>query len=126
MDLSATLRTGAPSPRDTVFYYASSGLTGVRRGAFKLHQAMAAGSGAAGAPAPVPPPRVWELYNLDEDPSEKFDLASKRPEIVSELMALIEQHRKTVEPGENQIPLGRGRGRGAAPARGSGGAPASP
>jgi arylsulfatase A-like enzyme len=124
MDLSATLRTGAPSPRDAVFYYAASGLTGVRRGAFKLHQAMAAGSGAAGVPAPVQPPPAWELYNLDEDPSEKFDLARNRPEIVAELMTLIEQHRKTVVPGENQIPLGRGRGAG--PARGRGAAPASP
>ena len=75
---------------------------------------MAAGSGAGGAaaiPAPVNP--AWELYNLDEDPSEKFNLAEKRPEIVRELTAMMEAHQKTVEPFENQIPLGRGRGAGA-------------
>jgi arylsulfatase A-like enzyme len=123
-DLSGTLRTGAPSPRDTVFYYAAAGLSGVRRGSFKLHRAMASGSGALGVPDPVKPPPAWELYNLDEDPSEKFDLAKERPEIVAELTNLLQQHEKTVERGVNQIPLGRGRG--AAPAAGRGASPTSP
>jgi hypothetical protein len=34
-------------------------------------------------------------------------------EIVRELTAMMEAHRKTIEPLENQIPLGRGRGMGA-------------
>ncbi len=48
-DLSATLTKGAPSPRETVFYYNGARLTGVRHRAFKLHLAVAAGSGATGA-----------------------------------------------------------------------------
>ena len=117
-DLSATLTKGAPSPRETVFYYNGARLTGVRHRAFKLHLAVAAGSGASGAAAiPAPANPAWELYNLDEDPSEKFNLAEKRPEIVRELTAMMEAHQKTVEPFENQIPLGRGRGAGAAAER---------
>ena len=112
-DLSATLTKGAPSPRETIFYYNGARLTGVRYRAFKLHLAVAAGSGAGGAaPIPAPANPTWELYNLDEDPSEKFNLAEKRPEIVRELTAMMEAHQKTVEPFENQIPLGRGRGAG--------------
>jgi len=112
-DLSATLTNGAPSPRDTVFYYNGARLTGVRHLAFKLHLAGAAGSGAGGAPAiPAPANPAWELYNLDEDPSEKFNLADKHPEIVRELTAMMAAHQKTVEPFENQIPLGRGAGAG--------------
>ena len=117
-DLSATLTKGAPSPRETVFYYNGVTLTGVRHRAFKLHLAVAAGSGASGAAAiPAPANPAWELYNLDEDPSEKFNLADKRPEIVRELTAMLAAHQKTVEPVENQIPLGRGRGAG--PGRGA-------
>ena len=117
-DLSATLTKGAPSPRETIFYYNGASLTGVRHRAFKLHLSMAAGSGAAGAAAiPAPANPAWELYNLDEDPSEKFDRAGKRPDIVRELRALMEAHEKTIEPFENQIPLGRGRGAG--PGRGA-------
>lgn len=117
VDLSAALVASAPSPRDTVFYYNGARLTGVRHGAFKLHLAVAAGSGAAGA-APIPAPEnpAWELYNLDEDPSEKFNLADAQPDVVRELTAMMDAHQKTVEPFENQIPLGRGRGAG--PGRG--------
>ncbi len=108
------LTKGARSPRETVFYYNGVTLTGVRHRAFKLHLAVAAGSGASGAAAiPAPANPTWELYNLDEDPSEKFNLADKRPEIVRELTAMLAAHQKTVEPVENQIPLGRGRGAGA-------------
>ena len=110
-DLSATLTKGAPSPRETLFYYNGVRLTGVRHRAFKLHLAVAAGSGAGGAaPIPAPANPTWELYNLDEDPSEKFNLADKHPDIVRDLTAMMEAHQKTVEPFENQIPLGRGRG----------------
>jgi arylsulfatase A-like enzyme len=113
-DLSATLTKRAPSPRETVFYYNNANLTGVRHRAFKLHLAMRAGTGANGAP-PIPEPANpgWELYKLDEDPSEKLNLADKHPEIVRELRAMMEAHQKTVEPVENQIPLGRGKGAGA-------------
>ena len=65
---------------------------------------------AARPPIPAPANPTWELYNLDEDPSEKFNLADKRPEIVRELTAMMAAHQKTIEPFENQIPLGRGGG----------------
>jgi arylsulfatase A len=116
-DLSATLTRGAPSPGETVFYYNGAQLAGVRHRGFKLHMAMAAGSGAIGAAGiSVPANPAWELYNLDEDPSEKFNLAGKYPEVIRELTAMMEAHQRTVEPFENQIPLGRGVG--AAPGRG--------
>ncbi len=31
----------------------------------------------------------WELYNIDEDPSEQHDLAAEHPEKVEELRALM-------------------------------------
>jgi arylsulfatase A-like enzyme len=113
-DLSATLTKGVSSPREAIFYYHGARLTGVRHRMFKLHLAMAAGGGAPGVAAiPAPANPAWELYNVDEDPSEKFNLADKHPEIVRELTAMMDVHQKTVEPFENQIPLGRGRGAGA-------------
>jgi len=102
-DLSATLRGGAPSPRDTLFYYGASGLAAVRRGAYKAHflippSGEELGAGTASAPAATP-----QLYDLDRDPSEKFDLAATRPEIVAELRAIAEQHKMTVAPVKDQI-----------------------
>ena len=51
------------------------------------------------------------LYNLDVDPSEQFDLAADRPEIVAELKAVADEHVKTVVRGADQLSAGRaGRG----------------
>ena len=98
-DLSATLRGSAPSPRETVFYYGSGGLAAVRRGAFKAHFMIP----PDGAGAPAPPDRKPQLYNLDQDPSEKFDLAALRPDVVDDLRRVAEEHAKTVVPVKNQI-----------------------
>ena len=101
-DLSGTLKRGDPSPRHTLFYYASTGsgvLSAVRHDAFKAFFVVpAADSSTATAPPSTP-----QLYNLDQDPSEKFDLAAKRPEIVGELRKLADEHTKTVAAVKNQI-----------------------
>ena len=113
-DLSQTLRGRAPSPRHTLFYYANSGngiLSAVRRDSFKaffvVPPADAAGTAAAAPSSP-------QLYNLDQDPSEKFDLAEKHPELMTELRAVADEHRKTVIAVKNQIAT-RTQGRGSRP-----------
>jgi arylsulfatase A-like enzyme len=98
-DLSATLRGQSASPRQTLFYYASSGsgvLSAVRHGAYKAHFVVpgAATDGPAAAP---------QLYNLDQDPSEKYDLAPKHLDVVAELRRLADDHQKTVVSVKNQI-----------------------
>jgi arylsulfatase A len=100
-DLSATLGGKVPSPRDTLFYYGDNGLTAVRHGAYKAHFAVPGGGGWPGAPAP--PKGAPLLYNLDQDPSEKFDLAAKHPEVVAELRRIADEHEKTVVPVKDQI-----------------------
>jgi arylsulfatase A len=101
-DLSATLKRGDPSPRHTLFYYASTGsgvLSAVRHDAFKAFFVVPTTDGStAAAPSSSP-----QLYNLDQDPSEKFDLAAKRPEVVGELRKLADEHTKTVAAVKNQI-----------------------
>lgn len=108
-DLSATLRTAASSPRDTLFYYGGRGLAAVRHGSYKAHFVVP-GSGATLANPAGPADAAPELYNLDLDPSEKFDLAAKHPEIVQELRVLADEHQKTVAPVTNQINTRTGRG----------------
>jgi uncharacterized sulfatase len=123
-DLSRTLREGAPSPRDTVYYYGGT-LVAIRRDSYKLHlqppgQPQGGRGGAAqGAEAPTPP--AVQLYNLDIDPSEQFDLATDRPEVVAELTRLAEAHIQSVVPGPSQ--LGRGTGGGRQGGRGRQGTP---
>jgi arylsulfatase A-like enzyme len=97
-DLSATLERGDPSPRQTLFYYASTGsgvLSAVRRESFKAFFVMP----TTDATASVAP----QLYNLDQDPSEKYDLAAKNPEMLTTLRTLADDHSKTVVTVKNQI-----------------------
>jgi arylsulfatase A-like enzyme len=123
-DLSQTLRGKSPSPRHTLFYYANAAggaLSAVRHDAFKAHfivpdagpatpaaAANTAGATAAAAERPI------ELYDLDQDPSEKYDLASRRPDVIAELRRLADEHRKTIVPVKNQIAT-RTQGRGSRP-----------
>jgi arylsulfatase A len=101
-DLSKTLRGNAPSPRETLFYYEGATLNGVRRGSFKIHAELPAGRGRSGGAA-AETPLQWELFNLDEDPSEKIDLSKQRPELVTKLLGLVAEHKKTVVAVEDQI-----------------------
>ncbi len=97
-DLSSTLKRGDSSPRHTLFYYASTGngvLSAARRDSFKAFFVMPTTDTASSA-AP-------QLYNLDQDPSEKYDLAAKRPEMVAELRKLADDHARTVVAVKNQI-----------------------
>jgi len=97
-DLSSTLKRGDPSPRHTLFYYASTGngvLSAVRRDSFKAFFVMPATDAAS--------PATPQLYNLDQDPSEKYDLAAKHPEIVAALRQLTDDHAQTVAAVKNQI-----------------------
>ena len=97
-DLSPTLRGQSPSPRQILYYYANTGpgvLSAVRRGPYKAHFVVS----GADASAPSAP----QLYNLDQDPSEKFDLAAKHPDLVAELRKVADDHRATVVAVKNQI-----------------------
>ncbi|MBI1369630.1 MAG: sulfatase-like hydrolase/transferase [Planctomycetes bacterium] len=82
-------------PRDEFFYYAYTHLEAVRDGAWKLV-----------LPRPKSPPWTsWygrmidavpapELYNLDDDISEKHDVAAEHPDIVARLMKRIDAARE--------------------------------
>jgi arylsulfatase A len=102
-DLSSALRGKSPSPRPSVFYYASSrsgGLSAVRRGPYKAHFIVPGADSAGSSAGPSGSP---QLYNLDQDPSEKYDLADTHPELIAELRRLADDHVKTVVPVQNQI-----------------------
>lgn len=108
VDLSAVLKKGGPSPRKELFYYASR-LVAVRQGSYKLHlegrQQPPAGATAAEFPA-----GPAQLYNLDVDPSEKYDLAKQLPDVVARLQKLAADHEASITLAPTQL------GRGAAPA----------
>jgi arylsulfatase A-like enzyme len=90
-DLSGVFYRGEPGREPLHFYYAADQVRGVRKGPWKLHLVQRPKA-----------PESAELYNLEEDPSERFDFAAKHPEQVSALRAEIERHVASVKRGEPQ------------------------
>ncbi len=112
VDLSTTLKKGGSSPRKELFYYGSR-LVAVRQGSYKLHLAGRQQQLQGGASVDVPSTGA-ELYNLDVDPSEKFDLAKQLPDVVARLEKLASAHEASFAFAPTQL------GRGATPAGGRG------
>ncbi len=99
LDLRPALFGTGPSPRKTMFYYRGTTLYAVRKGAYKVH--FITHSGYRGdKPVHHDPP---VLYNLEHDPSEKYDVAKQHPEIIADIMKEIEEHKKHLVTGEDQL-----------------------
>ncbi len=98
-DLSAVLRGQARSPRQDVFYYRGPRLYALRHGPYKAHFFTRSEYGPDPEVAHDPP----LLYDLDQDPGEKYDVASRHPDVITALRRVAAEHAKTLRPVENQI-----------------------
>ncbi len=85
-DLAGVLFRNEPGREARHFYYAVDQVTGVRIGPWKLHRVK----------------NVAELYHLEHDPSERFNLAAQHPEIVARLEDEIARHVAAVKKGVPQ------------------------
>jgi arylsulfatase A len=92
-DLSQVLYQGEEGPRDEMIYYHGSHIFAARKGNYKLHYYS---NNPLGYPAKLEKLEVQKLYHLQHDPSEKFDLAEKHPEIIKEIEAMVQKHQSTV------------------------------
>lgn len=100
-DLSSVLSGKSnKSPRDEMYYYHADILAAVRKGAYKL---LLYGNSEVGYPDALKKLDKPALYNLNEDISERYDIADKHPEIAELLILLAEQHTKTIQPVEDQL-----------------------
>ena len=98
-DLSETLLRKKESQRDEMFFYKGDELFAVRLGDFKLHLKT---TDWFKEPKKHNPPL---LFNLNIDPSEKFNISSKNPEKVKEILELIKVHNLRLVKGKNQLDI---------------------
>ncbi|MFB3902158.1 MAG: sulfatase [Acidobacteriota bacterium] len=92
-DLSPALSGTGSSPRRVTFYYEGTELQAVRTGRFKVHF-------TADRQAKEDAPRV---YDLEQDPSEKFNVAEQRQDVIEEAKKLADEHRASIRPAPNQL-----------------------
>ena len=72
----------------------------VRKGPWKAHLIAQAGYGEK--PKKHDPPL---LFHLEHDPSEKYDIAKRRPNVVADIMNEIERHRANLKPVKSQLEI---------------------
>ncbi|MEZ4903945.1 MAG: sulfatase [Spirosomataceae bacterium] len=92
-DLSSVLKGGKEKPRNEMLYYHATKLFAVRKGKYKLYFLK---NNPDGYPEKIETLDKFQLFNLEEDPSERFDLTEKHPEIVREIEELATQHLASV------------------------------
>ena len=98
-DLSAALLGNGRSPRQMMPYWRGSKLYALRHGSFKAHFITQSEYGGEAAVTHATP----ELYNLDHDPSEKWNIAAAHPEVIAEIRRLAEAHKHAIPPVENHL-----------------------
>ena len=82
LDIGEALRGGAAPPREAIYYYCINALSAVRAGKWKLH--VSAGIDGAGTY------QMPQLFDMEIDEQENYNVANLHPEIVERLAAMIE------------------------------------
>ncbi len=98
-DLRSVLFNREKSPRDHLVYYRGQQIYAIRKEAFKAHyitQTAYKGEKPVRHDPPV-------LHNLLHDPSEKYNIADKHPDVIEEINALREKHKASIKPVEDQL-----------------------
>ena len=97
LDLSKTLFYQKKSPREQMFFYKGDELFAVRLNNLKLHFKT---TDWFKKPVSHNPPL---LFDLDKDPSEKYNIYQKNEDKIKEILKLVEKHNKKMIRGENQL-----------------------
>ena len=94
--LKNTLIDGEPSPRDEMIFYRNREIYAIRKGEYKAHYIT---QGAYDYPEKTEIIILEKplLYNLNNDPSEKFDISKQHPDILDEIELIGIRHKKSVK-----------------------------
>jgi len=101
-DLTSMLKGESKSPRDEVFYYRGTRLMALRKGPWKAHfitqESYTGNNKAIEHDPPV-------LYNLEVDPSEKWNVAEQHLDVISDISKAAFEHLATVKPVPSQLEI---------------------
>lgn len=98
-DLSPVLFESEKSPRNEIFYYRDTEIYAVRTGNYKVHFITQNEYGSQDKTLHTPP----LVFDLNRDPSEKYNIANEHKNVIAQASALLEKHKATVKPVINQL-----------------------
>jgi arylsulfatase A-like enzyme len=93
-DLTPTLQGAPGSPRQEMFYYHGSRIFAARKGAFKVYFYE---NNPDGYPQRMHKLDTLRLFNLQHDPSEKYDIAANNSSVIHDIEMMVEAHKATVD-----------------------------
>lgn len=99
IDFSEVLLGKKDKVRDVLPYYINEKLYAIRKGPWKAHFI----THASYSPAAPEVLSIPLLYDIENDPSEKYDLAKRHPDIVKELTELFEKQKASIIPPPSEI-----------------------
>lgn len=99
-DLTPVLKGGDETPRGEMFFYHGTRIFAARKGDFKMYFYK---NNPRGYPGKVEKLDTARLFNLQHDPSEKYDLAGQYPEVLAEIEKMVKEHRATVDSVQSQL-----------------------
>jgi arylsulfatase A-like enzyme len=87
---------------DEVYFYNRDKLYAIRKGSYKAHFITKA-SYTKELPATH---QIPLLYNLDRDPSEKYEIGKAHPDVIQQFLSLYKKHKEGVVPVFSQLDPG--------------------
>ena len=99
-DLSDVLAGKAQSPRSEMIYYHDEKIFAARKGNYKLYFYR---NNPLGYPEKIEKIDAPELYNLDHDPSERYNIAASHPDRIKEIQDVVARHQSTIEIADTQL-----------------------
>jgi len=99
-DISSVLFSGAKSQRTMMYFYRGTELYALRKGEYKAHfSSQWAYEGDQSKKEHNPA----MLFNLNVDPSEKYNIAREYPEVVSDITSEAKKHKEQLKLGKDQL-----------------------
>lgn len=99
-DLTSILKGDNVSPRNEMFFYHGTRIFAARKEEYKLYFY---GNNPAGYPERMRKLDTLQLFNLNHDPSEKYNIADNHPDVIKEIEAMVREHRLTVDSVGSQL-----------------------
>jgi arylsulfatase A-like enzyme len=100
LDLSGAMLEGQPSQRHSMVYYRGDEIYAIRQGDWKAEFITEGWLGIDGAREVHPTPL---LYNLGEDPSERYDRSAEHPDIIKEMRGLKARYEAEITPAPSRL-----------------------
>lgn len=94
VDILPLLKGESKNIRELIYFYNGPDLFAIRKGSWKAHFITKPSYSQEPAVSHDPP----RLYNLDQDPSERYDLSKANPDIVARIKTEYEKHKATIKP----------------------------